>query len=173
MRIHKPYDEGDAMTDPNIAPSFLFSDGRGNWEVWLRIASQHVQHVLNDPRFCRPEEALQRCSQSMGFIIKTTMWFDVLASAMTQQVPCFLQMHCRIFNNAFIGDPLTRGAGGKETTTPMLLVMGCENKVVLAIVETPRVLEGEHAPPQVPLIPLLARAARLVSRRHASRRTLP
>ena len=120
MRIHKPYDEGDAMTDPNIAPSFLFSDGRGNWEVWLRIASQHVQHVLNDPRFCRPEEALQRCSESTGFIIKMTMWFNVLASAMTQQVPGFLQMHCRIFNNAFIGDPLTRGAGSEETTTSMM-----------------------------------------------------
>ena len=50
------------------------------------------------------------------------MWFDVLASMMTQQVPRFLQMHCRIFNNAFIGDPLTRGAGSEETTTSMLPV---------------------------------------------------
>ena len=31
MRIHKPYNEGDTMTDPNIASSFLFLDGRGNW----------------------------------------------------------------------------------------------------------------------------------------------
>ena len=38
--------------------SFLFSDGRGNLEVLLGIASQHAQDVLNDPRFYGPEEAL-------------------------------------------------------------------------------------------------------------------
>ena len=71
------------MTDPNITSSFLFSDGRRNWEVWLGIASQHVQHVLNNPRFYGPElevAPLQRCSESTGFINKKTMWFDVLAS---------------------------------------------------------------------------------------------
>ena len=92
--------------------------------------------MLNDLRFYGPEEAPRRCSESTQSIIKTTMWFDVLASMMTQQVPRFLQMHCRIFNNAFIGDPLTRGASSEETTTSMLPVMGCENKVILAIVET-------------------------------------
>ena len=80
MLIHQPYNEGDAMTDQNIASSFLFSDARGNWEVWLGIASRHVQNVLNDPRFYGPDEALQRCSESMGFINKKTMWFDVFAS---------------------------------------------------------------------------------------------
>ena len=64
------------------------------------------------------------------------MGFDVLASVTTQQVQRFLQIHRRIFNNAFIGDPLTRGAGGEETATSMLPVMCCENKVVLALAET-------------------------------------
>ena len=99
---------------------------------------QHVQHVFNDPRFYGPEEALLRCSESMGFIIKTTIWFDVLASA-TKQVSCFLgvETYRRITNNAFIGDLLTGGAGGEEETpTSMLLVAGCENKVVLARAET-------------------------------------
>ena len=39
-------------------------------------------------------------------------------------------------NNAFIGGLLTGGTGGEETAKLMLPVMGCENKVVLAIAET-------------------------------------
>ena len=66
-----------------------------------------MQNVLNNPRFYGPEEALRRCSMSTGFIIKTTTWFDVLATVTTQQVPRLLEMYCRIFNNALIDDPLT------------------------------------------------------------------
>ena len=136
MLVERRYDEGDAMAGLHIVSSFLFSGGRGNWEVWLGIASQYAQNILNNPAFYGPEEALRRCSESTRFIIKTTMWFDVLASVTTQQVPRFLETYRRIFNSAFIGDPLAAGGvSGEETATSMLPVMGCENKVVLAIAE--------------------------------------
>ncbi|KAI0707175.1 fungal-specific transcription factor domain-containing protein [Earliella scabrosa] len=126
----RSYSEGDAMAGLHIISSFLFSGGRGSWEVWLDIASQYVQSMLNDPHFYGPEEALRRCSESTRFIIKTTMWFDVLASVTTQQVPRFLETYRLLFTGAYIGDPL---AGAPEIS--MLPVMGCENKIVLAIAE--------------------------------------
>ena len=125
----RPYNEGDAMAGLHIVSSFLFSGGRGGWEVWLDIASQYVLTILNDPDVYGPEEALRRCSESTRFIIKTTMWFDVLASVTTQQVPRFLEYYRLLFNGAYIDDPL----GGSEIS--MLPVMGCENKIVLAIAE--------------------------------------
>ncbi|KAJ8494771.1 hypothetical protein ONZ51_g2116 [Trametes cubensis] len=126
------YTEGDAMAGLHIVSSFLFSGGRGNWEVWLDIACQYVQKMLNDTRFYGPEDALKKCSESTRFIIKTTMWFDVLASVTTQTVPRFLETYRALFGGqgAYIGDP---AANSPEIS--MLPVMGCENKIVLAIAE--------------------------------------
>ncbi|KAI0330264.1 hypothetical protein GY45DRAFT_1251195 [Cubamyces sp. BRFM 1775] len=126
------YTEGDAMAGLHIVSSFLFSGGRGNWEVWLDIACQYVQRMLNDQRFYGPEDALKKCSESTRFIIKTTMWFDVLASVTTQTVPRFLETYRALFGGqgAYIGDP---AANSPEIS--MLPVMGCENKIVLAIAE--------------------------------------
>ncbi|KAI8980066.1 fungal-specific transcription factor domain-containing protein [Trametes punicea] len=126
------YTEGDAMAGLHIVSSFLFSGGRGSWQVWLDIACQYVQNMLDDQRFYGPEDALKRCSESARFIIKTTMWFDVLASVTTQQVPRFLETYRRLFGGqgAHIGDPAT-----SSPEISMLPVMGCENKIVLAIAE--------------------------------------
>ncbi|KAH9856614.1 fungal-specific transcription factor domain-containing protein [Lenzites betulinus] len=126
------YSEGDAMAGLHIVSSFLFNGGRGNWEFWLGIASQYVQNMLNDPRFYGPEDALRKCPESTRFIIKTTMWFDVLASVTTQTVPRFLETYRALFGGqgAYIGDP---AASAPEIS--MLPVMGCENKIVLAIAE--------------------------------------
>ncbi|CDO71849.1 hypothetical protein BN946_scf184939.g73 [Trametes cinnabarina] len=126
------YTEGDAMAGLHIVSSFLFNGGRGEWQVFLDIACQYVQSMLDDPSFYGPEDALRRCSESTRFIIKTTMWFDVLASVTTQQVPRFLMTYRRLFGGqgAHIGDPV---AGSPEIS--MLPVMGCENKIVLAIAE--------------------------------------
>ncbi|KAL6297859.1 fungal-specific transcription factor domain-containing protein [Sparassis latifolia] len=126
------YNEGDAMAGLHIVSTFLFTGGRGAWMPYLDIASQFVDSVLTNPRFYGPEEVLRRCSESTRFIIKTTMWFDVLASVTTQQVPRFLATYRQLFgrSGAYIDDPL---ASAPEIS--MLPVMGCENHIVLAIAE--------------------------------------
>ncbi|KAI0360197.1 hypothetical protein OH77DRAFT_1394288 [Trametes cingulata] len=127
------YTEGDAMAGLHIVSSFLFSGGRGSWEIWLDIACQYVHNMITDPRFYGPEDALCKCSESTRFIIKTTMWFDVLASVTTQTVPRFLEIYRLLFGGketAYIEDPV---ASSPEIS--MLPVMGCENKIVLAIAE--------------------------------------
>ncbi|EIW57279.1 uncharacterized protein TRAVEDRAFT_125655 [Trametes versicolor FP-101664 SS1] len=126
------YTEGDAMAGLHIVSSFLFSGGRGDWAFWLGIACEYVQALLNAPHFYGPEDALRKCPESTRFIIKTTMWFDVLASVTTQTVPRFLEVYRQLFaaQGAYIGDP---AASAPEIS--MLPVMGCENKIVLAIAE--------------------------------------
>ncbi|KAI0635624.1 fungal-specific transcription factor domain-containing protein [Trametes polyzona] len=125
------YTEGDAMAGLHIVSSFLFNGGRGEWNQWLAIACDYVQNLLNDHRFYGPEDALRNCPEATRFIIKTTMWFDVLASVTTQTIPRFLETYRILFGggSAFIDSP----ASAPEIS--MLPVMGCENKIVLAIAE--------------------------------------
>ncbi|KAI0925529.1 hypothetical protein AcW1_007951 [Taiwanofungus camphoratus] len=125
------YNEGDAMAGLHIVSTFLFSGGRGPWETYLNIASKYVDSMLNNPRYYGPDDVLKRCSDSTRFIIKTTMWFDVLASVTTLQVPRFLETYRLLFGRAgaYIDDPVS------APEVSMLPVMGCENQIVLAIAE--------------------------------------
>lgn len=128
----KTITEGDAMAGLLIVSTFLFSGGRGAWDVYLEIASQYVRNMLSNPRFYGPEDVLKSCSESTRFIIKTTMWFDVLASVTTLQVPRFLETYRMLFGRAgaYIDDPVS-----SSPEISMLPVMGCENQIVLAIAE--------------------------------------
>ncbi|TFY54005.1 hypothetical protein EVJ58_g9121 [Rhodofomes roseus] len=142
LATKRTYNEGDAMAGLHVVSTFLFSGGRGPWGAYLDIASQYVDMVLADRRFYGPEDVLKKCSDSTRFIIKTTMWFDVLASVTTLQVPRFLETYRHLFGRtagivggggagaAYIDDGL---AAAPELS--MLPVMGCENHIVLAIAE--------------------------------------
>ncbi|THH29932.1 hypothetical protein EUX98_g4258 [Antrodiella citrinella] len=125
------YTEGDAMAGLHVVSTFLFSGGRGPWDLFLDIAIKFVSSVLNNPKYYGPEDVLKHCSETTRFIIKTTMWFDVLASVTTQQVPRFLSVYRQLFgrSGAYVGE----GVSSPEIS--MLPVMGCENHIVLAIAE--------------------------------------
>ncbi|THH00366.1 hypothetical protein EW026_g2147 [Hermanssonia centrifuga] len=133
-RKNQQYSEGDAMAGLHAVSTILFSGGRGAWDMFLNVASQYVVGILVDPKYYGPEDVLLRCSESTRFIIKTTMWFDVLASVTTQQVPRFHQTYRTLFDRstrAYIEDPSKLCA----PEISMLPVMGCENNIVLAIAE--------------------------------------
>ena len=141
LRDKTQLDEGDAMAGLHAISTILFSGGRGAWEIFLNVAGKYVYSVLTNGNFYGPEEVMRKCSESTRFIIKTTMWFDVLASVTTQRVPLFLQTYRQLFdttNQAYIEEPSTYGYNGMRRTPPetsMLPVMGCENNIVLAIAE--------------------------------------
>lgn len=135
-------DEGDAMAGLHAISTILFSGGRGSWNTFLTVASRFVYNVLTNNNFVGPEEVLTHCNESTRFIIKTTMWFDVLSSVTTQSVPRFLKTYRELFdssNRAHIEDPYSQfrplGAIRSPPATSMLPVMGCENNIVLAIAE--------------------------------------
>jgi len=119
------------MAGLHVVSSFLFSGGRGDWDAYLGVAAKYVQSVFEDQRYYGPADALQNCPETTRFIIKTTMWFDVLASVTQMRVPRFLEVYRTIFGpkqDAYI----------ETTPSPelsMIPIMGCENHILLAMAE--------------------------------------
>ncbi|KAG2028462.1 fungal-specific transcription factor domain-containing protein [Suillus americanus] len=72
--------------------------------------------------------ALISCTDSMRFITKTSMWFDVLASATLIRRPKFLDILRSLYG------PATVVNDGRPELS-MMDVMGCENRIVLALAE--------------------------------------
>ncbi|KAI0789850.1 fungal-specific transcription factor domain-containing protein [Abortiporus biennis] len=122
----------DAMASLHVVSTFLFSGGRGSWDTYLNIARGYVRTLLDSPNHLGPVDVLQKCTESERFIIKTTMWFDVLASVTTQQIPTFMNHYRSLFgrSSAYITDEQ-----GVSRELSMMEYMGCENHIVLAIAE--------------------------------------
>ncbi|KAF9479612.1 hypothetical protein BDN70DRAFT_834151 [Pholiota conissans] len=120
----------DAMTALQIVSLHLFDGGRGGWNEYLFFASQYVKAVLEKPKFYgNYPAALEAASPKEQFIIKTTIWFDVLSSVTTLQPPVLLEYIRELFRPArsWVGTPMTYS---------MLSPMGCENSAVWALAET-------------------------------------
>ena len=133
VSFKSPLTEGDALAGLCIVSYFLFSGGKGQWQTFLDAACTYSLSILNDPRFGGARRVLLLCSESLRFIIKTSMWFDVLASATLVREPRFLGVIRELFGpqTAFFDD---------EPVVPvaeysMMSVMGCENHIVLALAE--------------------------------------
>lgn len=123
---------GDAMAALHVVSSILFDGGEGAWRQWLQAACAYVATIFLQYR--SPSDALLHSSPKEAFIIKTTIWFDVLASVTTQEDPFFLQEIGIMFNpqRSIVQDisPLP------VDQYSMLSPMGCENHVVWALAET-------------------------------------
>jgi hypothetical protein len=139
-----------------VVSAFLFRGGRGAWQHFLAVATEWVWNVLNTG--ADPAETILRCSDSQQFVIKTTFWFDILASTTRLEPPRFLMFYRKLWSSsergAYIEGTTTTnpggGAAGSSTTASgqrqhhhhappplsMMSVMGCENKTALAIAET-------------------------------------
>ncbi|KAG6884809.1 hypothetical protein C0993_008139 [Termitomyces sp. T159_Od127] len=119
-----------AMAALHVVSSHLFDGGGGDWEWWLATSYGYVDQLFS--RYHSPSEALMRCTARDAFIIKTSIWFDVLASVTTQKVPHFLEPIRSMF------DPTQSKIQelGAEDPSSMMSPMGCHNDVVWALAET-------------------------------------
>ncbi|KAG2743555.1 hypothetical protein P692DRAFT_201168508 [Suillus brevipes Sb2] len=122
-----PVTEGDALASLCMVSYFLFSGGQGQWQAFLDSACEFSIKVLQRNHVA-PDWALRSCSDSMRFIIKTSMWFDVLASATLIRRPKLLELLRALY------DPATAVSDGRPELS-MMVVMGCENRIVLALAE--------------------------------------
>ena len=119
----------DAMAALHAVSVFLFDGGKGAWGAFLDIASAYVMAVLENPRYHRNyAAALQACNAKDEFIVKTTIWFDVIGSVTTQEQPRLLCAIRELF------DP-NRSFVGSYSSYSMMSPMGCENVVVWALAE--------------------------------------
>jgi C6 transcription factor Pro1 len=125
--------EGEAMAALHVVSWVLFNGGSGQWQDFLQIACHYAESVLWHPDYQGPQDALMRCRPITRFIIKTAMWFDVLASATRVEVPKFLDVFRGLFNpnSAFID----ASSSSVPEELSMLSIMGCENHIVWALAE--------------------------------------
>ncbi|KAG6851142.1 hypothetical protein H0H93_001022 [Arthromyces matolae] len=123
------YSSEDAMAALHVVSSYLFDGGSGDWERWLQVSNNYVDSLF---RRYSPSEALLTGDDQNVFIIKTSIWFDVLASVTTQRRPHFYDAIKTMF------DPtLSRIQElGSEDPSSMMSAMGCHNVVVWALSET-------------------------------------
>ncbi|KAG6910839.1 hypothetical protein DXG01_007154 [Tephrocybe rancida] len=152
---HQDYTSGDAMAALHVVSSYLFDGGCGDWERWLNVAYNYVDCIFEG--FSNPSEALLKCGPKDVFIIKTSIWFDVLASVTTQKVPHFLNA-IRIMFNPTQAKILELDA---EDPSSMMSPMGCHNHVVWALAEASALRCWKHRQQvrEALSVPLLVRQA--------------
>ncbi|KAG1759200.1 hypothetical protein EDD22DRAFT_907345, partial [Suillus occidentalis] len=121
-----PVTEGDAFANLCMVSYFLFSGGQGQWQSFLDSACEFSIKVLQRSQVA-PDCALRYCSESMRFIIKTSIWFDVLASVTLIRRPKFVELLRALYGFTAVDDD--------SPELSMMDVMGCENRVVLALAE--------------------------------------
>jgi len=122
------FNSDDAMAALHIVSLYLFDGGQGRWDEFLNFACSYTIRVLEDPRNGGSyPDRLERVSQKDQFVIKTTIWFDVLASVTTMKPPRLLNYIRQLFQPTLNWIP---------RTYTMLTPMGCENTVVWALAET-------------------------------------
>jgi hypothetical protein len=121
-------DDGDAFAALQLVSCFLFLGGRGRWSHYLDLAVDWVRGLL-DGSPVDAAETLHRQDEWARFLIKTTMWFDVLGSVTRGQAPRLL-LHYR---GLYAG---VRAVDDGSAPTSMMPVMGCESAIVLALAET-------------------------------------
>jgi len=124
-----PPTANDAMAALHIVSLYLFDGGRGAWSDFLNIAAHFVDTVLYNPHYSGPADALLNCNPTVAFVIKTAIWFDVIASITTQSRPHFAAKINEMFypsQDAYYSSP----------QFSMMSPMGCENNVLWALSQT-------------------------------------
>ncbi|KAJ7476036.1 fungal-specific transcription factor domain-containing protein [Mycena latifolia] len=124
------FTEDDALAAISIISSFLFDGGAGPWQDWLKLSYTYADSVFRDRD---PRDTLQHCGETTRFIIKTAIWFDVLAAITTQEAPRFLHYIRQLYSPeaSVILDPSLP----PPDELSMMNVMGCENHIVWAMAE--------------------------------------
>ncbi|PFH52942.1 hypothetical protein AMATHDRAFT_55802 [Amanita thiersii Skay4041] len=118
----------DAMAVLHAVSVYLFNGGDGAWDECIELAADHVKSTLSRYPF---DNTLGYFNEKNAFVIKTAIWFDVLASITTQKPPRLHGVIRKLFgpNRSRVQDI------DSLDQASMLSPMGCENEVVWAISE--------------------------------------
>lgn len=127
QKVIEPVTEGDALANLCMVSCCLFSGSQGQWQAFLDSACRFSLTFLerNPPS---PVSALISCTDSMRFIIKTSIWLDVLASATLIRRPMFEVPR-------LLHDPSGTAFSDGRPELSMMDVMGCETRNVIALAE--------------------------------------
>ncbi|KAG8936068.1 hypothetical protein FRC02_004693 [Tulasnella sp. 418] len=124
-------DEGDAMGSLHMLSAVLFDGGTdAEWDKYLDMAKLWVekQPVVKKGSWTPADDIAGligpdgKVDKKQAFIMKATFWFDILGAVTMRREPRFLNAYEELFGR--------NGGSGMER------IMGCDEKVLLAIAET-------------------------------------
>lgn len=131
----------NAMASLHMISTFLFDGGGGGWASWLALACQYVKLLFFQSR--RSGEArnwlkhqLVEFHPKIAFIVKTAIWFDVLASVTTQKAPHLMDVIEELYSPQSSGLEDIVYSGQPLPQSSMMTPMGCANHVVWALAKT-------------------------------------
>lgn len=127
--------EYEAFAGLCVVSYFLFAGGKGQWQAFLDAACHFSLTLLST--WGGPRKVLLTCTESLRFVIKTSIWFDVLASATLVRTPIMLDIVRELYDPAYSEawiDGVPVSASECEQFS-MMSIMGCENHIVLALAE--------------------------------------
>ncbi|KAK7050852.1 hypothetical protein VNI00_004963 [Paramarasmius palmivorus] len=131
------HSDNDAIGALTVVSSFLFSGGMGEWKPWLNLSVEHSRRILHNSRYHNVKDALINCNNTERFIVKTTLWFDVLASVTTLQVPRLLDVINYLFDpssTSALHEVQEHDAQESEALS-MMNIMGAEGRVIWAFAQ--------------------------------------
>ncbi|KAG0706748.1 hypothetical protein DFH29DRAFT_116396 [Suillus ampliporus] len=118
--VTKPITEGEAFVCLCMASYLIFSGGQGHWKAFLDDSACRFSVNFLKRKYPSPDWALMFCTDNMRFIIKTSMWYDVLPSAALIRRPIFLEVLRSLY-----------GPTAPNNGRPELSVMGITRTLVL------------------------------------------
>ncbi|KII85128.1 hypothetical protein PLICRDRAFT_45259 [Plicaturopsis crispa FD-325 SS-3] len=124
--------EADAMAALHLVSVYLFNGGMGHWATFIDLAWRYSTRMLHH-NFYPPEVMLKSMTPSNQFIVKATMWFDVLGAASQSSMPLFMEDYRALFKPT--GSLINNELPHPPSYMDMLPVMGCENHIVWALAE--------------------------------------
>ncbi|KAL5485782.1 hypothetical protein ACEPAI_6823 [Sanghuangporus weigelae] len=134
--------EAEAMAGLQCISSFLFAGGVGGWDffldvacTWADIVFKRFRHLAGDAYLLEELAKMRRENELMSFIVRTTMWFEVLASVTMVRKPKFLEVYQVLFADSARIVEVDGQATRTEAEFSMLEVMGCDNLTFLALAE--------------------------------------
>ncbi|KAF4597605.1 hypothetical protein EYR40_008067 [Pleurotus pulmonarius] len=130
------YTQENAMAALLVISSVLFDGGMGNWLPWLLIAYAYLDRAFK--LLGGAERALQTRAKDERFIfvVKTTFWFDVIASVTRQQKPHYYHEIDTLFHPSHL-----------TASTPLLSMedsIGCHNDIFWALNRTSAFSSGAN-----------------------------
>ncbi|KAG1739189.1 fungal-specific transcription factor domain-containing protein [Suillus paluster] len=120
--VYKRIQRATKLTEGDALASLCMGSGKRSSTTACRFSINILQR-----KHVSPDWALIACTDSMRFIIKTSMWFDVLASATLIRRPMFLEILRSLYGPTATNE--------RRPELSMMGVMGCENRIVLALAE--------------------------------------
>ncbi len=86
------------MAALHLISIILFDGGHsGKWQHNLRSAANDVREKMREKKNSNGVRELKRLGDKEAFIVKTTIWFDILVSVTTNESPLLLDVIRSLF----------------------------------------------------------------------------